>query len=61
MSALLNNKHLVNKMTELVKFIVSAGLLYFMFLKTPDQAGNLISYAGAFVLGGSKVREKLGL
>jgi len=61
MRALLKNKHLVNTVAGAFKFIIASGMFCFMLWKVPEQAANIIAYAGAFILGGSKLREKIGL
>ena len=61
MRTLLNNKHLVNTAAGTFKFVVASGMFCFMLWKVPEQAANIIAYAGAFLLGGSKLREKIGL
>ena len=53
-------KHRINKIVELLKYCFALGLLGFLIIKAPDQTERLISIAGAFILGGSKVKDKLG-
>lgn len=61
MKVIFANKHLVNKIVELAKFLISVSVFCFMLLKAPEQAATLVTYAGAFLLGSSKIKEKLGL
>ncbi len=61
MAHLLENKYLIGKGADLIKFSLTLGALCFLMVQAPDQAGQIIGTAGAFILGGSKLREKLGL
>ncbi len=54
-------KHVINKVVELMKFIFTLGLLYFLVIKLPGEASAIVKYAGAFILGGSRLRSRLGL
>lgn len=55
-----NQRHLINKATELIKFCVALGLLAFLVVKAPGQIERIVTMTGAFILGGSKVKDKLG-
>lgn len=57
----LENKYLIGKGTELIKFSLTLGALCFMMVHAPDQAGQIMTTVGAFVLGGSKIKGKIGL
>ncbi len=55
-------KYLTNKLVGLVKFCAIVGVLCLIVIKAPEQAGQIVGLAAAFVLGGSTdIRSKLGL
>lgn len=54
-------KYKLNKISELIKFCFSLALICFLIIKAPNQATQVVGTAGAFILGGSKFRGKLGL
>lgn len=56
-----DQRYLISKVTELVKFALTLGLICFLVTKAPDQISQIIGIAGAFVLGGSKIKTALGI
>lgn len=54
------NKYMEQGM-GLLKYCFTLLLLYFLVLNAPDQASQLVTTAGAFILGASKLHSKLGL
>ena len=56
-----DRKFIINKCIELIKFIFILGLLCFLVIKLPNQTSEIVKYVGMFILGGSKLRSKLGL
>ncbi|OGE87854.1 MAG: hypothetical protein A3J07_04045 [Candidatus Doudnabacteria bacterium RIFCSPLOWO2_02_FULL_49_13] len=61
MSRLDYQKYRIDKIIELAKFCFSLGLLCFLVIKAPNEATQVVGTAGAFILGGSKFKDKLGL
>lgn len=61
MNGLLQNKYAFGKLIELLKFCFTLSLLAFLLIKAPGQAAQIVTMAGAFVLGGSKFKTQLGL
>lgn len=61
MKSLDYKKHRINKTTELLKYCFTLVILCFFMIKAPNQASQVVSTVGAFVLGGSKIRSRLGL
>ena len=61
MGTLLNNKYFLNKVFDLAKFVIIVGLFCFLIVKVPNDASRVIETAGAFILGGTKIRTKLGI
>lgn len=59
MKGLFNNKHLVNKVSDLIKFCFALGLFSFLIIKAPNEATRIIETASAFILGG-KLGPKIG-
>ena len=60
MKEFVNNKHLVNKLVELLKYALTLIVLYFLVLKAPNEISNLVTIIAGFVLGGSKLPSKIG-
>jgi len=52
-------KDMVDKIADLIKFCVVAGLFYLVVFHAPEQIALILSYAGAYLMG-SKVPLKLG-
>lgn len=61
LSLIINNKYLLDQIFGLTKFIIIVGLFCFLVIKAPNEVSNTIGIAGAFILGGSKIKSKLGL
>lgn len=58
----LQNRYLIAKAVELIKFCFAISLISFLLVKAPAQASQIVATAGAFLLGGSKIGTKvLGL
>jgi len=53
-------KFVVSKLVDLIKFCFTLGLLCFLVVKAPSELSQIVSAAAAFVLGGSKLKSKLG-
>ncbi|HWO07583.1 MAG TPA: hypothetical protein VNM40_03290 [Candidatus Paceibacterota bacterium] len=54
------HEYLIDRGMELFKFGFTVALLGFLIWKAPNESAQIISLAAAFILGGTKVREKLG-
>lgn len=54
-------KHRLNKTIDLLKYCFTLVVLSFFVIQAPNEASKVATTVGAFVLGGSKVRGKLGL
>lgn len=54
-------RYLIKKIVELVKFCCIIAAFCFLVAKAPNQESQVVSTMGAFILGGAKVRTKLGL
>lgn len=54
-------KYLIDKGAELIKFCFTVALICFLLIKAPSQAAQVVSVAGAFLLGASNAKVKLGL
>lgn len=54
-------KHRLNKIIELLKYCFTLGLLCILVIKSPNQATQLVTAAGAFILGGAKLGTKIGI
>jgi hypothetical protein len=54
-------KHLINRTTDLLKFCIVVGFVCYLITKIPAQSEQLVGLAGAFILGGSKLRDKIGV
>jgi len=61
MRALLKDKHFVKTVASVIKFTIACGMFCFILWKAPQQATSIVGYAGAFVLGGSKFKQQIGL
>lgn len=61
MAKLSYKKYRLDKMIGLAKFCLALGMFCFLTFEVPDQTSQIVSAAAAFILGGSKVRSKLGL
>ncbi len=61
MTTLDYRKHRLNKAIELLKYCFTLVTLCFFMIKAPNQASQVVSTVGAFILGGSKIRSRLGL
>ena len=61
MSQSSGTKYIVAKVVELIKFCFAASLLCFLMIKAPTQASQIVAAAGAFVLGGTGMKSKIGL
>lgn len=48
-------------MERVTKFAISAVVLSLIFWKAPEQAATIITSTGAFVLGRSKLADKIGI
>ena len=59
MRRVFENRYLINKSVELVKYSLALIFLAWILVKAPDQVAQIVSLAGAFILGGSKVAPKL--
>jgi hypothetical protein len=60
MKSLEYKKHRLNKVLGLLKYCFTLGLLCFLVVKAPNQTTQLVAVAGGFILGGSKIKSKLG-
>lgn len=60
MVKLLENRHLVDKITKLAALVVSLIFLGFIFWKAPDNASQLVTIS-AYVLAGAKLKDKFSL
>jgi|GEM_PF-5026660 len=54
-------KYLVDKLVDFLKFCIIIGLLCFFTIKAPGQIEKIITATGAFILGGSNLKTKIGL
>jgi hypothetical protein len=54
-------KYIVDQSVRLIKFSLTLGLLCFLTIRFPNEASQIISTVGAYILGGSKLGEKLGI
>jgi hypothetical protein len=54
-------RYLIDKTVEFLKFCCTIGLLCFLTIKAPSELAQIVSAAAAFVLGGTKVRSKFGI
>ncbi len=55
------HKYLIDRGVELFKFCFTIGLLCFLVIKAPNEAAQIVTVAGAFVLGGTDAIKKLGI
>lgn len=53
-------KHRLNKFIELFKYCFTLCMLCFLVAKAPDQTSQIVTASAAFILGGSKLKTKLG-
>lgn len=57
---IINNKYLIDKTSKLIKFCFVIALLCLIIIKAPNETSRIIEMAGAFILGGSNIRSKIG-
>jgi len=57
---IINNKYLINKIFEFGKFITIIGFICFLVIMVPGQVSTIISIAGAYVVGKSKIGSPFG-
>ncbi len=61
MKTLEYKRYRLRELIKLAKFCVTLGVLLALIIFAPDQTAQATSYIGLFLLGGSKVKNILGL
>ncbi len=61
LTELLKNKNFLDKFSEVFKFCFGLTLLSILVIKVPNEAAQLLNVVAGFVLGGTKLRSKIGL
>ena len=60
MYKLLQNKHFVDTTARVLMYALTLSVVTVIFWKAPEQAVQIMN-AGAYVLGGAVLKQKLGL
>lgn len=52
-------KYRINKIVDFLKYATTLGVLCFFVVRAPDQAAQIATTIGAFILGGTKFGTRL--